>query len=243
MAMAAIGVVIVAVGLVSTGVGARQGGDPPGNNGTVKINDVALTGGAQANDPHVGCTFNVAFFNFDASASASVSFAAHPPTGTSGLLSDSFALDADGADSSVDGVRTYNLATALVGNFDPHPNQGYHVKLTVNATGSQGADVKHKVFWVECAQQTTTLSPTTTTTAATTPTTVAALGQSGANPAASSAPQAAVQGVVVSPGVAEGELARTGINPVLILGLGLAMMLLGATVLGTHRGRLLLRRT
>ncbi len=32
---------------------------------------------------------------------------------------------------------------------DPHPIQGYHVKLTVNAEGSQGADVKHKVFWVE----------------------------------------------------------------------------------------------
>ena len=27
----------------------------------------------------------------------------------------------------------------------PHPNQGLHVKLTINAEGSQGADVKHKV--------------------------------------------------------------------------------------------------
>jgi hypothetical protein len=27
--------------------------------------------------------------------------------------------------------------------------QGFHVKLTVHAEGSQGADTKHKVFWVE----------------------------------------------------------------------------------------------
>ncbi len=30
-----------------------------------------------------------------------------------------------------------------------HPQQGYHVKLTIHAPGSQGADTKHKVFWVE----------------------------------------------------------------------------------------------
>ena len=31
---------------------------------------------------------------------------------------------------------------------EPHPIQGYHVKLTVNAPGSIGADTKYKVFWV-----------------------------------------------------------------------------------------------
>ena len=34
------------------------------------------------------------------------------------------------------------------GSIEPHAVQGFHVKLTVNADGSQGADVKHKVFWV-----------------------------------------------------------------------------------------------
>jgi hypothetical protein len=43
--------------------------------------------------------------------------------------------------------------------------QGHHVRLTVNADGSQGADVKHKVFWVEgCVPPTTTTESTTTTT-------------------------------------------------------------------------------
>jgi hypothetical protein len=32
--------------------------------------------------------------------------------------------------------------------MEPQPQQGFHVKLTINAEGSQGADVKHKVFWV-----------------------------------------------------------------------------------------------
>ena len=31
--------------------------------------------------------------------------------------------------------------------------QGFHVKLTVHVTGSQGSDAKHKVFWIEpCSQ-------------------------------------------------------------------------------------------
>ena len=29
-----------------------------------------------------------------------------------------------------------------------HPEQGYHVKLKVNAPGSIGKDTKFKVFWV-----------------------------------------------------------------------------------------------
>ena len=43
--------------------------------------------------------------------------------------------------------RTYDLSTRSQA-FEPHPQQGWHVKLTVNNDGSQGSDVKHKVFWV-----------------------------------------------------------------------------------------------
>lgn len=283
MAMAVTGIIVLAIGLTSSGVGARQGGDPPGNNGTVKVNDVEMTDGSQANDPHVGCTFNVAFFNFDASASSSVSFAAHAPTGSGGLLSDTVALDADGADGSVDAVRTYNLASALVGKFEPHQNQGYHVKLTVNTTGSQGADAKHKVFWVSCGEQATatTIAPTTTTTIAPTTTTTSGATTTTGNAIVRGARVtddevgATVRGVVVrasapgdgwttwgsrplvlrsavasrelsrgvSPAASETELARTGINPVVILGVGLGLMTLGATVLARRPGKLLQRRS
>jgi hypothetical protein len=58
----------------------------------------------------------------------------------------------------------------LLQPFEPHPQQGWHVRLTINADGSQGADVKHKVFWVSGCETppttatSTTEAPTTSTT-------------------------------------------------------------------------------
>ena len=73
-----------------------------------------------------------------------------PATGV--LLTDASQLDGDDSSggssrAGLDAVVRYSLA------FDQgdvlHPRQqGYHVKLTVKTTGSIGADVKHKVFWV-----------------------------------------------------------------------------------------------
>ena len=40
-------------------------------------------------------------------------------------------------------------ATGSSFDGEPHPQQGYHVKLTIHTPGSIGADTKHKVFWVE----------------------------------------------------------------------------------------------
>jgi hypothetical protein len=63
--------------------------------------------------------------------------------------------------------------------YRAHPNQGFHVKLTINAEGSQGADVKHKVFWVtECIP-----SPTTTTGGITTTSKAATISRRPARPA------------------------------------------------------------
>jgi hypothetical protein len=65
---------------------------------------------------------------------------------------------------TLDASETYDLTTVLQG-FEPHPQQGWHVKLTVNNDGSQGADVKHKVFWVSgCETPPTTSTSTTSTT-------------------------------------------------------------------------------
>jgi hypothetical protein len=66
-----------------------------------------------------------------------------------------------------------------------HPQQGYHVKVTIRADGSQGADTKHKVFWVQpCpASTTTTSSSSSTTTATTATTTTTAPGTSPTTPA------------------------------------------------------------
>jgi hypothetical protein len=147
--------------------------NPPGNNGTVKVDDLPFDDHPN-NEPHVGCVFQVDFYGYDeGDLDATVSFEAHPPTGpVQLLLTDTVFIGEDdnsggGSEAGLDASQTYTLD--LTG-IEPHPNQGVHVKLTVNAEGSQGADVKHKVFWVTgCAPApTTTTSGATSTSGATT---------------------------------------------------------------------------
>ena len=159
--LAATAVVLAAAGLASAGP------NPPGNNGTVKIDDTPFDD-APDNEPHVGCTFQVDFYGYDeGDLNADVTFETHPPTGpVQVLLTDTVFIGEDdnsggGSQAGLDASQTYTLDFT---GIEPHPNQGFHVKLTINAEGSQGADVKHKVFWVTgCAP-----APTTTTTGATT---------------------------------------------------------------------------
>ena len=151
---------------------------PPGNNGTVKIDGVAFDD-VPNNQPHVGCTFQVDFYGFDeGDLNATVTFEDQAPTADAGLTVTSgqgnpstvfIGEDPAGGGTDLDASETYVLAFT----GEPHPQQGHHVKLTVNAEGSQGADTKHKVFWVtECVPPTTTTTePTTTEPTTTEPTT------------------------------------------------------------------------
>jgi hypothetical protein len=133
-----------------------KAGGPPGNNGTVKI-DRAPFDSHPNNEPHVGCKFEVDFYGFDeGDLDAQVIFTAQPPTGKGEeLLNDPkiFIGEDDnsggGSQAGLDAHREYDLTSKLVGRFPEHPQQGYHVKLTVHAEGSQGADTKHKVVWVQ----------------------------------------------------------------------------------------------
>src|SRR4029077_3792435 len=64
-----------------------------------------------------------------------------------------------GSEAGLDAQETYTLS--FTGT--PHPQQGFHVKLTIHADGSQGADTKHKVFWVTgCEGTPTPTGPTPT---------------------------------------------------------------------------------
>jgi hypothetical protein len=159
----ALAIVALVVSLLSIGGQAGAGPNPPGNNGTIKIDDVVFDD-APNNEPHVGCTFQVDFYGYDqGDLFADVTFTVHPPTGQAVvLLTDTVFIGEDdnsggGSEAGLDASETYTLDFT---GFEPHPQQGFHVKLTINADGSQGADVKHKVFWVTgCV-----VPPTTTTT-------------------------------------------------------------------------------
>jgi hypothetical protein len=146
--------------------------NPPGNNGTVKIDGVAFDD-APDNEPHVGCTFQVDFYGYDeGDLEATVAFESHPPTGpVAVLLEDTVFIGEDdnsggGSQAGLDASQTYTLDFT---GIEPHPQQGFHVKLTVHADGSQGADVKHKGFWVEGCDVTPTPTPTPTPSATPTP--------------------------------------------------------------------------
>ena len=168
---------IVSVPAIASTGAAAPPGNPPGNNGTVKVDGVDFDDHPN-NQPHVGCTFQIDFYGYDeGDLNATVTFEDQAPTADAGLSVTSgqgnpstvFIGEDDnsgaGTPAGLDASETYTLAFT----GEPHPVQGYHVKLTINAEGSQGADVKHKVFWVtECAPPTTT---TTTPPTSTTPTT------------------------------------------------------------------------
>ena len=171
---------VVALGLPAAGT---PGGDPLGNNGTIKVDGVEFDTHPD-NEPHVGCLFQVDFYGFDEGVLwADVTFAVQPPTGgfvtiLTGTVD--IGEDAAGGGTDLDHEETYDL-TSVLASYEAHPQQGWHVKLTVNADGSIGADTKHKVFWVTGCETPTTppgsTAPTTTgstaptTTGSTTPTT------------------------------------------------------------------------
>ena len=165
--LAAIAVVILAA--VFGSAGPSSAANPPGNNGTIKVDDVPFDDHPD-NEPHVGCVFQVDFYGYDeGDLTADVTFEVHPPTGKPAvILTDEVFIGEDdnsggGSEAGLDASETYDLSTLLQG-FDPHPQQGWHVKLTINAEGSQGADVKYKVFWVSGCETPPTTSTTTTST-------------------------------------------------------------------------------
>jgi hypothetical protein len=237
---------------------ASAGPNPPGNNGTIKLDDTPFDD-APNNEPHVGCVFQVDFYGYDqGDLDATVTFEAHPPTGpVQLLLTDTVFIGEDdnsggGSQAGLDASETYTLDFT---GITPHPVQGFHVKLTINAEGSQGADVKHKVFWVTgCAPAPTTTttgatstsgvtstSGATTTSAATStseitttsgPTTTAKETTSSTSEvggSSSSAPGGSGGGVLPFTGAG-------GTMPLLLVGLVLAG-LGGASLLGTRRSR------
>jgi hypothetical protein len=129
---------------------------PPGNNGTVKVDGEDFDSHPD-NQPHVGCVFQIDFYNFDGGESATVEFEAIPPTPGGPLLSDNVPLAApDPNNSGLNAAATYDLSGPLAA-VEPHPQQGHHVRLDVTTPDGP----KSKVFWVEDCGGPPPTTPTT----------------------------------------------------------------------------------
>ncbi len=214
------------------GGGGQEGPhNPPGNNGTIKIDDVPFDDHPN-NEPHVGCTFQVDFYGYDeGDLFAEVTFETQPPTKpVTELLTDTVFIGEDdssggGSEAGLDASETYTLD--LTG-FEPHDIQGFHVKLTINADGSQGADVKHKVFWVSGCEEPppTTSEPPPVETSEPPPVETSEpppVETSEPPPVETSEPPAETE----TPDVSDDELPETGASFPFALAGGIALMLIG----------------
>ena len=137
--------------LVAVGGPALAGGNPPGNNGTVKVDGLPFDDGL-GNEPHVDCFFRIDFFGFDqGDLTGTATFELLLPGGNAILLVDSTAIGGDpaGGGTDLDGSLVEDLSGPIIASgVAANPNQGFHVRLTIDAQGSIGATTKHKTFWV-----------------------------------------------------------------------------------------------
>jgi LPXTG-motif cell wall-anchored protein len=135
-----------------------------------------------------------------------------------------------GSEAGLDASETYDLTDALQG-FEPHPQQGWHVKLTVNNDGSQGADVKHKVFWVTgCETPPTTSTSTTSTSTTSTSITSTTMGGSTTSTTMGQSTTTTAAGAVSTTTTPSGGLPRTGSTPGPMLAIGAALLVGGAAL-------------
>jgi LPXTG-motif cell wall-anchored protein len=232
-----IGAIVAGLSLVGFGTFAPTANAqdaPAGNNGTIKIDGVDFDIHPD-NEPHPGCVFQVDFYGFDALTDVTIAFEAQPPTGGfEEIYSEDGVLDNDdnsggGSEAGLDGEFTIDLSDELASS-EPHPNQGYHVKLTVTADDHDetGAQSKHKVFWVDgCGD-------VGGTTGGTTDGTTGVLGTSGSVDSGTTtgavAPQAEVKGAVIPD-----QLPRTGDNDASLAIIGVGLIAIGGTVLLARR--------
>jgi LPXTG-motif cell wall-anchored protein len=244
------GSALIALGLAAPApAGARTGqADPPGNNGTVKIDGVAFDDHPD-NEPHVGCVFQIDFYGFDqGDLDASVTFTLVAPTAADGdLVAEDLAIgeDAAGGGTDLDASATYDLSSAVEG-MEPHAQQGIHVRLTVHAEGSQGADTKYKEFWIAgCGTpppstttttkpghggSTTTAAPTSTTSSTTPGASTTTTKPGGGTPTSEQPTNPPGGPATTAPagGGGAGQLPLTGANAAPLAAAGLALVTLGS---------------
>jgi hypothetical protein len=144
-----------------------HGNDHRGNSGSVKVDDDDIDDGP-ANHPHVVCGLLIVV-QHGVGAPFDIDFDALAPTTRPAGDQRVLIVHVPG-DDNVSGLIDLR---AVLGGIAPHPQQGFHISITVHLPGGD----KHKVIWVQlCPPVTpTTAAPAVTTTtvkAGTTTTTV-----------------------------------------------------------------------
>lgn len=124
---------------------------PAGNNGHIQIDENPLDGG-MGNDPHLACGFSVSFFGFDAGAQqATITVTPVAPTtgGTALTQATSWNIARRTSGNQLDAnvvISPASLAAAFAGVTPAH--EGYHARVTVDVSGSIGADSKTHTIWI-----------------------------------------------------------------------------------------------
>jgi hypothetical protein len=120
-----------------------QTNDPPGNNGHVFINGLALDGLQEA---HLSDPVEIEAIGFDSGQEIGWGFELiNPTTGDVELPSGTLVLNEDGY-----GKVVVQLCEVLnKSGVEPHPQQGFHLGLNVDTNEPGGK--KSKNVWVECA--------------------------------------------------------------------------------------------
>lgn len=260
-----VGVLLVGQGaLAASASGAPM--KPPGNNGTIKIGTAPVDDVEQKNSnnhPHVECTFYVQWFNFDSGLDkdVTVAFKAQAPSGSSAvppLIGPSAFSFTSSATS-----RLYKLDTT---GLTLHPNQGYHIKVTIHAEGSQGNDTKSKVFWLQpCVDQSGTpsgtpsesltpsgtpsesetpsgtpsesLTPSESETPSETPSESVSPSVEGTQLTSSASISPSVKGVKITKPTGGLPFTGNGLSPLLMVTVGLALLTLGAMMAAGSRSQ------
>lgn len=127
---------------------------PAGNKGSMKVRPVGTAAHPPRNYAHLPCVVQVDFYG-SPHAGATLTAVSHAPTAPTGqtLLTQTMSFSQPSPNprgNELVGTTTLDF-TSVVSGLTYHEQQGYHVKLTAVQDGPQGGDVKHKVFWIDCA--------------------------------------------------------------------------------------------